>query len=248
MADGYRDLPSNDGSKSDAGIRLLHVEPDDGLALALKQHLADRFAGVVVTRCQALTAARAYLSGNAFEVVLVAEELADGSGLDLLELRDTLQRDSHFFVRANGIEARANAPLETHQTSYLFLTPELDSLNAFSSTLSKVLGMPERFHTIPGMPENQKLSADAATAMLRELRAEAGAVAHAINNPLTVITGNAQFILEVARMEKTDVTILGPIEDINAAVQQLTDALRGLAALRERIAVALGTDDTINES
>ena len=83
--------------------------------------------------------------------------------------------------------------------------------------------------------------------MLEELRAEAGAVAHAINNPLTVITGNAQFLLEIARTEQAGSPIVAPIEDINAAAQQLSDALTRLSALRERIAHALGTDDRIEE-
>ncbi|MCH7639908.1 MAG: hypothetical protein IH855_10685 [Bacteroidetes bacterium] len=95
--------------------------------------------------------------------------------------------------------------------------------------------------------EASQISAEAATAMLEELRAEAGAVVHAINNPLTVITGNAQFLMEVARTEQTDSPIVGPIEDINAATQQLSDALARLSALRERIASALGKDDRIDD-
>ena len=99
------------------------------------------------------------------------------------------------------------------------------------------------------VPAPSVASADevSAPSSVAEPRAEAGAVVHAINNPLTVITGNEQFLMEVARTEQTDSLIVGPIEDINAATQQLSDALARLSALRERIASALGTDDRIDD-
>ena len=124
-------------------------------------------------------------------------------------------------------------------------TPEYESFDAVASEMSRVLGMADDPNTEAEGAEAQRISVEEATAMLEELRAEAGAVAHAINNPLTVITGNAQFLMEVARTEQADSPIVGPIEDINAATQQLSDALARLSALRERIARALGTDDRI---
>lgn len=132
-------------------------------------------------------------------------------------------------------------------TACFALTPEYESLDAIASELSRVLGMTDDLNTEAEGTEVSQISAEAATAMLEELRAEAGAVVHAINNPLTVITGNAQFLMEVARTEQTDSPIVGPIEDINAATQQLSDALARLSALRERIASALGKDDRIDD-
>ena len=243
MAHRYR--PHSNG-RNGGPICVLLVEPDDVLAEAMQQHLSERLPNVVATRCSTLASARAYLSGNPFDAVLMAHELPDGSGLDLLDLRATLGLESYFFVRTS--EDASEAAMKAGATACFALTPEYESLDAIASELSRVLGMADDPNTEAEGTEASQISAEAATAMLEELRAEAGAVVHAINNPLTVITGNAQFLMEVARTEQTDSLIVGPIEDINAATQQLSDALARLSALRERIASALGTDDRIDDA
>ena len=253
MAHRYRPQSNSRNGAEGAAICVLLVEPDDVLAEAMQQHLSERLPAVAATRCDTLASAKAYLSGNPFDVVLMADDLPDGSGLDLLDLRATLGLESYFFVRTNG---RTNgevseAAIKAGATACFALTPgatpEYESLDAVASEMSRVLGMADDPNTEAEGTEAPRISAEAATAMLEELRAEAGAVAHAINNPLTVITGNAQFLLEVARAEQTDSPIVGPIEDINAATQQLSDALARLSALRERIARALGTNDRIGD-
>lgn len=252
----HRYRPHSNGRNGVGGlsITVLLVEPDDVLAEAMQQHLPQRLPNVAVTRCSTLASARAYLSGNPFDAVLMAHELPDGSGLDLLDLRATLGLESYFFVRTNGDSTIADvskAAMKAGATACFVLTPgavpECESLDAVASEMSRLMGMADDPNTEVEGAEASQLSAEAAIAMLEELRAEAGAVAHAINNPLTVITGNAQFLMEVARTEQSDSPIVGPIEDINAATQQLSEALARLSALRERIAGALGTDDRIDE-
>ena len=73
-------------------------------------------------------------------------------------------------------------------------------------------------------------------ALLDALRAEVGRVVHAANNPLTVIAGNAQFLLELARTTEIDPAFARPLEDIEAAAHQLQQALAELSAVRQRVA------------
>ena len=250
MAHRYRPHSNSRYGAEGVTICVLLVEPDDVLAEAMQQHLSERLPAVAATRCGTLASARAYLSGNPFDVVLMADDLPDGSGLDLLDLRATLGLESYFFVRTNGEVSEAAMKAGAMGCFALTpgATPEYESLDAVASEMSRVLGMADDPNTEAEGTEAPRISAEAATAMLEELRAEAGAVAHAINNPLTVITGNAQFLIEVARAEQTDSPIVGPIEDINAATQQLSDAVARLSALRERIASVLGTDDRIDNT
>jgi len=254
MAHRYRPHSNGRNGAEGAPISVLLVEPDAVLAEAMQRHLSERLPDVAATRCATLASARAYLSSNPFDAVLMANELPDGSGLDLLNLRATLGLESYFFVRTNGDSANgeaSKAAMKAGATGCFALTPdatlECESLDAVASEMSRVLGMADDPNSEAPRTEVSQISIDEAAAMLEELRVEAGAVVHAINNPLTVITGNAQFLMEVARAEQADSPIVGPIEDINEATQQLSGALARLSALRERIAGALGTDDRIDE-
>lgn len=56
-------------------------------------------------------------------------------------------------------------------------------------------------------------------------------VTHDINNPLAVISGNAQLLLELARALELDPDVAKPIQDIEAASQQLAGMVARLNAL-----------------
>ncbi|MCH7639909.1 MAG: response regulator [Bacteroidetes bacterium] len=105
MAHRYR--PHSNG-RNGGPICVLLVEPDDVLAEAMQQHLSERLPDVVAMRCSTLASARAYLSGNPFDAVLMAHELPDGSGLDLLDLRATLGLESYFFTHKRGCLRSSN--------------------------------------------------------------------------------------------------------------------------------------------
>ena len=78
---------------------------------------------------------------------------------------------------------------------------------------------------------------------LEAVRAELGRVAHALNNPLAVIAGNAQLAGEVARAVPTDETIadaLRAIGDAAAELEALFADVAGLRALVERALEANG--------
>lgn len=244
----YNPHSTRNGAASCSETCILLVEPDDRLAKELQHHLAGRFPNVASTVCGTLASARAYLSGNAVDLVLTTEELPDGSGLELLDLRAALGLTSYFFVRTKRNGKASHAALSAGATACFSLTPTHESLNAVTSEMSRVLGIADAEDRPVDDESHPQLSAEEAIGMLEKLCAETGAVAHAINNPLTVIAGNAQFVLEVARMEGTDSAVLGPIEDINTAAHQLSDALARLSALRERISALLGTRDGIDEA
>ena len=54
------------------------------------------------------------------------------------------------------------------------------------------------------------------------LRRTLSQVTHDINNPLSIIVGNAQLLLELARSIDLDDDLLKPIEDIEEASQRLS--------------------------
>ena len=232
-ADGRLNGRSN-GTPSPA-LTLLLVEADGGRAERMALHLARTMPGLVATRCDTLASARAYLSGTAFDAVCTAAILPDGIGAALIDLRDALGLRAPVFVwnRTDGLmpdRERAAA------AAACFILDNADEAEA-AAAIGRALG--------DGGVPTAAWAAPAAALLLEALRAETGAVAHAINNPLTVIAGNAQFLVEMARMGGLDPTFSRPIEDIETATQQLSDALGRLAVLRQRIADSLGVADRL---
>ena len=74
---------------------------------------------------------------------------------------------------------------------------------------------------------------------LEEIRGELSRVAHALNNPLAVIAGNAQLGAEMASMIPTDATIVESLGAIREAAAELEALFSDVAALRRRVDRAL---------
>lgn len=72
--------------------------------------------------------------------------------------------------------------------------------------------------------------------VLREVRVALATVFHDANNPLAIISGNAQYLVELSRMMDLDEDLVQPIHDIEEASRRVADKLRDLAVLRERVA------------
>lgn len=60
-------------------------------------------------------------------------------------------------------------------------------------------------------------------------------VYHELNNPLSIISGNAQFLLELSRDKDLDEQFVSSAEDIQEATEQMSEALQELTRLREHL-------------
>jgi signal transduction histidine kinase len=60
-------------------------------------------------------------------------------------------------------------------------------------------------------------------------------VYHDLNNPLSIISGNAQFLLELSREEDLDEQFVSSARDIKEAAQRMADSLHQLTRLKEEI-------------
>ncbi len=78
-------------------------------------------------------------------------------------------------------------------------------------------------------------------AALDGLKGEIGRVVHALNNPLAVITGNAQLGLELANALETDEAIVESLRSIAEAAGSLEALFADVSALRTRIDRLLGS-------
>lgn len=58
-------------------------------------------------------------------------------------------------------------------------------------------------------------------------------IIHDVNNPLSIIHGNAQFLIEVAKEEGEDGPVQEALRDIHDATNQLSKRLKRLETLRD---------------
>ena len=123
----------------------------------------------------------------------------------------------------------------------VYVGPGVEGGEAIAA-LRDVLGLStpvERVASAEALAARLAPPAGGGDATLREIRDELGRVAHALNNPLAVIAGNAQLAAELARAVPTDPTITESLSAIVEASAALEDLFGDVAALRQRVDRAL---------
>ena len=74
-----------------------------------------------------------------------------------------------------------------------------------------------------------------------DLRNTLSEVTHAVNNPLSIISGNAQLLRVLAQSEGLGDDFVQPIHDIEEASDRLSQLMGRLTELRERLRRDAGT-------
>jgi len=210
----------NAGASPRAGLTVLLVESDPERADRIEQAL-DGVPGLRVVHAPTVAAARQRLDAEAVDVVLTRPDLSDGTADDLVGTMPV--------ARAIPVIRLLDAPAG----------PDMSGDRIRLDTLRH----PERelpFKLLEIMRAHQQEQQDRARieeleTLLRQVRTRVSAVYHEINNPLAIISGNAQLLIELARVMEIDPTLLQPIEDIEQASQRLADLLQPLAAIRDTL-------------
>ncbi|MGB0649618.1 MAG: histidine kinase dimerization/phospho-acceptor domain-containing protein [Rhodothermales bacterium] len=78
---------------------------------------------------------------------------------------------------------------------------------------------------------DQRTSADI-FGQLELIRSQLSRIHHDLNNPLSVISGNAELLAGLSRALGVDEDLGGPIDDLTTAVDQLTENVDRLLAVR----------------
>jgi signal transduction histidine kinase len=73
---------------------------------------------------------------------------------------------------------------------------------------------------------------------LDDLRETVSSVYHDLNNPLSIISGNAQFLLELTREADVDEQFVSSVRDIKEATERMSDSLNRLTRLKEELGEA----------
>lgn len=70
---------------------------------------------------------------------------------------------------------------------------------------------------------------------IRKVQRILGRLYHDTNNPLAIVSGNAQFLLELARSMDLEDDLVQPMRDIEEASERVAEGLRDISRLRDRI-------------
>jgi len=70
---------------------------------------------------------------------------------------------------------------------------------------------------------------------MEDVQETVSSVYHDLNNPLSIISGNAQFLLEIGREEDLDEQFISSAQDIQEAAQRMADSLHQLTRLKEEL-------------
>lgn len=76
---------------------------------------------------------------------------------------------------------------------------------------------------------------DDSLVLLQQVRRTLSRVNHDLNNPLSIISGNAQLLIELARALDLDNDLVQPLKDIEEASGRVSTILRRLVDLRDRL-------------
>lgn len=68
-----------------------------------------------------------------------------------------------------------------------------------------------------------------------DIREVVSSVYHDLNNPLSIIAGNAQFLVELSQEEDLDDQFVSSARDIQEASQRMSDSLQRLTRLKEHL-------------
>lgn len=70
---------------------------------------------------------------------------------------------------------------------------------------------------------------------VEDVQETVSSVYHDLNNPLSIISGNAQFLLEIGREEDLDDQFISSAQDIQEAAQRMAESLHQLTRLKEEL-------------
>ena len=212
--------------------RLLLVEGQDADALMIEQALQQENPAVDLHRACTIAEAHRLLSEVEFEAVLVDHELPDGDCFDFFDMLGeaaillpvvVLMQYGHEDVAVSAMKAGASDCIRK----------EVDHrhLEALPARLHEAM---HRYEVVLQAAERARRQEQ--MKLLDSLRMTVAKVKHEINNPLAIISGNAQLLLELSRMMDLDEDLVKPIRDIEEASLRISGSLDKLNSIKELMA------------
>jgi DNA-binding NtrC family response regulator len=213
------------------GLVLLLVDADDVGARKTEEALRGYLPTLHIRRVRKITEARDFLAEQEADLILLDEDLPDSSDASLPALLDSLSSRVPVIVqtRADGEEA-ALAAMKAGASDWIRKEVHETHLHALPGKLLEAVRRHELMRQRDEQVRHRELDD-----LLSQLRAAIARVHHQMNNPLSIISGNAQLLMELGRMLDLDQDVIQPIQDIEEATVRLAGLLHEFDAISKMI-------------
>lgn len=215
-----------------APFRLLIVEEDDTDALRIEQVLQQETPVADPHRARTVAEARTLLSEMVFEATLVNQELPDGDCFDVLDfiLKSALQLPVVVLTRY-GHEAFAVSVMKAGASDCIRKELDHRHLEGLPMRLQQAM---HRHHEMQQLVEQTHRRDQ--MKLVETVRSTVANIKHEINNPLAIISGNAQLLLELTSLMDLDEELVKPIRDIEEASLRIGQSLEKLNRINDLVA------------
>ena len=212
--------------------RLLLVEDNDTDASLITQVLEEEMLALDLHRVRTTAEAHILFSEMSFDAVVVNYELPDGNCFDVLStLLNEDRRLPVVVLTQYGHEDVAISAMKAGASDCIRKELDHRHLEGLSERLHEAIQRHQVARQVSDRVRRQEQMK-----LIDTLRATVATVKHEINNPLAIISGNAQLLLELSRMMDLDEDLVKPIRDIEEASLRITDSLNKLNSIKDLVA------------
>ena len=222
-------------------FRLLIVDDDDTDVLRIEQVLQQETPVADSHRARTVAEARTLLSETVFEATLVNHALPDGDCFDVLDfiLNSAIQLPVVVLTQY-GHEDLAVSAMKAGAIDCIRKELDHRHLEVLPMRLQEAM---HRHHVMQQLVEHTRRRDQ--RALIETVRSTVANVKHEINNPLAIISGNAQLLLELASMTELDEELVKPIRDIEEASLRIAESLEKLNSIKDLIARELKNHESL---
>lgn len=211
-------------------LSILIIEPLEENSLQISEALQKEIGAISIRRAGSLGEASETLDNGWADLVLVAQTLPDGTSLDVLSLAREAMVPIPVVVHLPEIDEELQLRYEREGAACSICGPLQPRAWVYPvrmlSSLARHLGRVRR-HLQESRLEQLRV--------YDSIRATVSRVNHEINNPLSIISGNVQLLLELTRAMDLEEEILKPLEDIEEASERVARLLKGLSEIKDVI-------------
>lgn len=214
-------------------LRMLLLDGDDARIDEIADLMQALLPSLTVEHVRRVEEALAFVERTAYEVILAGHELPDGTSLDLLDaLHDATVQVPVVVIGRGAGHGEAVSVMKAGAVDYIQRDEEA-GLRALPLRLLEAMRRYQQRQRQDAQRRQQE-QAD----LLQKVRRTVSHVNHEINNPLSIISGNAQLLVELGKMMDLDADLMQPIRDIEEASRRVADSLKRLAEVKELIPAA----------
>lgn len=212
-------------------IRVLLVVAGEEDADLLRKRLLEDHEDISISLAPSFGAAVGKLKAESFDAAVIEHDLPDGSSFDLLGRVDIVSPQMPVLVLLDrGNEDTAVGIMKAGAADYVRRVHGQDYDAEVSFKLKEALNRYLLLEQVEEMVQQREQ-----LRFIDTVRSTVANTKHEINNPLSIISGNAQLLLELAKIDQLGDGYIQPLADIEEASRRIAASLDKLEDLKDII-------------